>query len=89
MAALPKDHLGRLVNVGDRVRLLSLSGNWLEDLPADEKADVLLMIGEIFEVESIDEYGCPWVRKSWVDNEDGTCRGHSIALDSKEMELVE
>lgn len=36
------------------------------------------MIGEVFEVEEIDEYGQPWVRK----------RSHSVALAACEMEVV-
>lgn len=51
---LPKDRNGREVDVGSRVKLLGLSGRWLDELPADEKEDVLSMIGEVFEVEEID-----------------------------------
>lgn len=85
----PVDCLGRPVRVGARVRLLSLAGGWLNDLPAEEKGDVLSMIGEVFEVEEIDEYGCPWVRKSWPNEAEGTCHSHSVALDPHEMELVD
>jgi hypothetical protein len=70
------------------VRLLGLSGKWLDELPSEEKPRVLSMIGEVFEVEEIDEYGQPWVRKSWPNEEEGTCCSHSIALESQEMELV-
>jgi hypothetical protein len=58
--------------------VLNLSGKWLDDLPGDEKADVLSMIGEVFTVEEIDKHGQPWVRK----------RSHSVALESYEMEVV-
>lgn len=75
--------------MGAKVRLLCLSGQWLDELPSDEKQDVLSMIGEVFEVEEIDEYGHPWVRKSWPNEEEGTCNSHSIALESQEMELVD
>lgn len=85
----PKDRNGNPVQVGSRVRLLSLSGQWLEDLPADEKRDVLLMIGDIYEVEEIDEYGYAWIRKSWPNEEEGTCHSHSIALEPQEMELID
>jgi hypothetical protein len=74
--------------VGARVRLLSLSGKWLDELPAEEKLDVLSMIGDVFEIEEIDEYGQPWVRKAWPNEAEGTCHSHSIALASHEMELV-
>ena len=89
MASPPVDRNGKLVELGSRVRLVTLSGAWLDELPDDEKPEVLSMIGEIFDVEEIDEYGRPWVRKNWPDEEEGTCRGHSIALDAHEMELVD
>ncbi len=74
------------MRVGDRVRLLTLTGNWLDELPDDEIDDVRSMIGEVFEIEEIDEYGQPWIRKSWP--EAGRCHSHSIALESYEMERV-
>ena len=70
------------------MRLLSLSGNWLEELPDEEMPDVLSMIGEVFEVEEIDEYGQPWISKSWPNEKAGQCRSHSIALESYAIELV-
>lgn len=84
----PQDRNGRPVGVGARVRLVGLSGKWLEELPPEEKRDVLSMIGEVFVVEEIDEYGHPWVRKSWPDEDAGRCHSHSIALEPQEMELV-
>src|SRR5437870_2409641 len=52
----PKDRSGKILHVGSRVRLLRLSGKWFDDLSQDEKSDVLSMIGEVFEVEEIDEW---------------------------------
>ena len=89
MHAPPLDNSGNVVFIGAHVRLLGPSGRWLEELPAEEKQDVLSMIGDIFEVEEIDEYGHPWIRKSWPNEDEGTCHSHSIALESYEMELVE
>lgn len=89
MPSEPRDKFGRIVRVGARVRLIGLSGQWLDDLPSDEKPNVLSMVGDIFEVEEIDEYGSPWVRKSWPNEVEGTCRSHSIALAPDEMELVD
>jgi len=89
MSTPPRDKTGKPVQIGSRIRLLSLSGNWLEELPHDEKQDVLSMIGEVFEVEEIDEYGHPWVRKSWPNEAEGKCHSHSIALEPQEMELVD
>ena len=75
----PKDRNGNVVCVGDRVRLVCLlSGNWLQELPFEEKSDVMSMIGEVFVVEEIDKFGSPWIRKL----------SDSIALASDEMELV-
>lgn len=67
MTGLPsrlQDRNGRAVGVGARIRLVGLSGKWLDELPPEEKREVLSMIGEVFVVEEIDEYGHPWVRKS-------------------------
>jgi len=83
-----KDRNGNVVQVGTRVCLLCLSGNWLEELPLDEKAAVLSTIGEIFMIEEIDEHGHPWIRKSWPNERSGKYNEHSIALESREMEIV-
>ena len=85
----PTDRNGNIVGIGARVRLIGLSGTWLEELPRDEIGDVLSMIGEVFTVEEIDEYGYPWIRKSWPNEQEGTCHSHSIALEPEEMELVD
>lgn len=87
-ARRPIDHNGTLVCVGSWVRVLGLSGGWLESLPVEEKVNVLSMVGEVFVVEEIDEYGQPWVRKSWPNEEDGTCQSHSVALEPHEMEFI-
>ena len=76
------------MRVGARVRLLGLSGRWLEEIPPEEKQDVLSMIGQVFEIEEIDGYGSPWIRRSWPNEEEGKCHSHSIALESNEMEVV-
>ncbi len=88
MSATPRDKNGTVVQVGDQVRLLGLSGKWLDELPDDERTKVLSMIGETLEIEEIDEFGHPWVRKAWPDEGAGTCQSHSVALDSSEMELI-
>jgi hypothetical protein len=84
----PRDRNGNAVSVGDRVRLLALSGRWFDELPSDERDDVLSMVGAIFEIEEIDECGQPWIRKSWPNEEAGTCRSHSIAVEPQEIELM-
>ena len=81
------DKNGMPVRVGANVRLLELSGDWLEQLPDDEKSDVLSMIGEVHEVYEIDEYGLAWVSKSWPEESEGRYRAHSIGLSAHEMEI--
>jgi hypothetical protein len=84
----PIDCNGRLVSVGSLVRVLRLSGNWFDQLPPDERTRVESMIGEIFPVDEIDEYGQPWVRKSWPNEAEGTCMSHSVALEPSEMQYI-
>ena len=47
------------------------------------------MVGEVFEVYELDEWGQAWVSKDWFRDDAGHGRGHSMGLDSHEMELVE
>lgn len=84
----PIDKDGKIVTVGSLVRILHLSGDWFDKLPHDERANVESMIGEVFPVEEIDDYGQPWVCKRWPNEQDGTCHSHSIALEPSEMEKV-
>jgi hypothetical protein len=85
---LPKDRNRKPVVVGTRVRLLALSGAWLEDLPQQEKTDVTSMIGGVFTVEEIDAFGSAWIERSWDDGL-GVSHSHSIAPDPHEMEVVD
>jgi hypothetical protein len=84
----PVDRNGKLVAVGTLVRVVQLSGSWFEQLPPDERIRVESMIGQVFPVEEIDQYGQPWVRKSWPNEAEGTCQSHSVALEPSEMEFV-
>ena len=85
---IPTDRNGIELAIGSRIRLLSLSGQWFNELPSDEVAEIQSMIGGLFVVEEIDNYGQPWIRKSWFDSVEGACRGHSIALEPHEAECV-
>ena len=82
-----KDRNGTDVVLGARIRIVSLSGGWLDDLAPLESERVLSMVGEEFEIEEFDEYGYPWVTKEWRT---GAQRYHShlAALDAAEMEVV-
>lgn len=86
---LAKDRAGKTIRVGARVRVLSLSGRWLDSLADEERARVLSLVGEVLEVEEIDEYGHPWVSKQWPGPDDGHWESHSVALQPNEMEIVE
>lgn len=85
----PVDKHGRVVAIGSRVRLIQLPSSLLSELPKDEVEALRSMVGEIFEVTEIDEYGKPWIGKAWSSPEEGQYAGHSLALDSEEMELVD
>src|ERR1043166_8457238 len=84
---LPKDRNGKLVTPGARVRLVTLSGSWVEDLPQKERSDVTSMVEGVFTVE-IDDDGDVWIERSWDDG-GGVSHGHSIRLDPHEMEIVD
>jgi hypothetical protein len=83
-----KDRNGKPVVVGTRVRLFALPGTWVEDLPDQERIDVRSMIGGVFTVEGIDEFGRAEISRTWDDG-GGVSHGHSIALDPHEMEVVD
>ena len=82
------DCAGRRVEVGTYVRLLKIEGNLLSNVPEEEVDDLRSMIGEIFVVSEIDEYGSAWIEKSW-ELSPGQIHGHTIALAASEMEVVE
>ena len=85
---MASDCKGRPVKVGTKVRLLKVA-EWLRrDLPPDEWRDLNTMVGKVFEVTKIDEYGSAWVEK-WWHHADGGSHSHSLALASHEMETVE
>ena len=77
---------GKAVTAGSRVRILSLASRWLDDLPPSERTDVLSMVGGVFAVAEVDDYGQAWVEKVWLGN--GGWRSHSVGLCSDEMELA-
>lgn len=83
------DKFGRPVAVGSRVRLVQLSPSFLKSLPGDEREQIVSMIGKVFEVTEIDGYGCAWVGKGWSNPDAGEYVGHSLGLDTHEMELVD
>lgn len=85
----PKDKHGRTVDVGARVRVVELSPQFLASLPPEEIEDVRSMVGGVFEVYEIDEYGCAWVQKTWHYPQSGKSMSHSLSLKQHQMELVQ
>jgi hypothetical protein len=84
----PRDRFGKVVAVGDHVRVVKVTQNTLEGLPLDEQERVRSMVGEVFEIQEIDRWGYPWVEKWWDDGA-GYKNSHSLSLDSDEMERVD
>jgi hypothetical protein len=89
MARVSMDCNGHPVCVGSRVRDLQLTGEWYEELPPDERPLVDSMVGEVFSIGEIDEYGQPWICKHWPNEAEGKCQSHSVALEPREMLCVD
>jgi hypothetical protein len=87
MKKSPCDINGKIINIGCRVRVLSVSQDLMTSLPQDEIEDLKSFIGEIFEVYEIDERGGAWVEKVFEDNEK-EFKTHSLRLSEYEMELI-
>lgn len=85
---MASDCNGRPVGLGTRVRVLEVAEFLRRDLPPDEWRDLKTMVGEVYEVNEIDEYGVAWVEK-WWHHADGGRHSHSLALESHEMEVVD
>ena len=76
------DVRGRRVRLGARVRVLKIAPWLLARLDTPDKVRVRSMVGQVFKVEEIDEWGHPWVVKAFPGGNQ-----HSLALDTCEMEL--
>ena len=76
---------GAKVRLGDIVRVLAIASSI--ELEKDEVEKVNSMVGEEFEVDEIDEYGCAWVTKWWRTTENES-EAHGISLTSQQMKLV-
>ena len=84
---VPKDINGEDVFVGSKVKVLSIDKGLLSTIPKDEIADVMSMVGEIFEVYEVSgEYASV---EKWWSRGDGCSESHSIALAKHEMELMD
>jgi hypothetical protein len=81
------DKNGRPVAIGDIVRIVKLSQDFIENFPEQDRVLIETMIGQLFKIYGIDEFGQPWVSKEFHD-EDGKLQSHIIALDPDEMERI-
>jgi hypothetical protein len=86
-APQPLDRHGKPVGIGDIVRIVTLSQEFIDNFPEEDRPLIESMIGNFFKIYGIDEFGQPWVSKEWHD-ESGQLQSHIIALDAAEMERV-
>jgi hypothetical protein len=86
-SATPQDCDQQAVTLGDIVRVLTLSRDFIECFPEDEQILIESMIGKLFKVIAIDEEGQACVMREWHD-ERGQPQTHVIALDAHEMKKV-
>jgi hypothetical protein len=75
------------VELGDIVRVITLSKQFIKSFPADERILIESMVGNLFKIMAIDEEGQPCVMREWHD-EKGIMQTHVIALDPEEMEKI-
>ena len=77
----------QVVQLGDIVRVLTLSSEFIHDFPEDERILIESMIGNFFKIIAIDEEGQACIMREWHD-EQGQLQTHVIALDAEEMEKI-
>jgi hypothetical protein len=81
------DSKQQTVEIGDIVRVTTLSKQFIKSFPEDERILIESMIGNFFKIIAIDEEGQACIMREWHD-ERGQLQTHVIALDSEEMEKV-
>lgn len=81
------DKLGTAVKEGTRVRVIEIASSVLEPLAPAEIVRVQSMLGEVFSVYEVDQWGRAWVEKWWSEGEEHST-SHSLALEAQEMEVV-
>jgi hypothetical protein len=81
------DCKNQVVEIGDIVRVTTLSKQFIKSFPEDERILIESMIGNFFKVIALEEEGQACVMREWHD-ERGNLQTHVIALDADEMEKV-
>ena len=82
------DAHGKPVNIGSKVKVLSIDSSLLNSLPSDEVNSIKSMIGEVLLVTEIDSCGFAHVEKSWELGSNDYL-SHSITLSCNEIQLIE
>lgn len=77
----------QVVDIGDIVRITTLSKQFIKSFPEDERILIESMVGNFFKIIAIDEEGQACVMREWHD-ERGQLQTHVIALDAEEMEKI-
>ena len=81
-----RDRDGKLVRVGSRVRLLRIVPWLLEISPEEEKSDRLSMVGEIFEVQAIED-GRAHLEK-WLNSSPTSFTAYAYDAEAHEIEFA-
>lgn len=84
MSATTTDCQGRLVGMGDKVRILEVTPD--PDLDEDDLLMFMDMVGAVCDIERIDRDGAAWVAV-WWNGDDGTLLTQ-IGLWPRQMEKV-
>lgn len=81
-----KDTHGEKVEIGSYIKIISLDPKDFSYLEKERLSQIMNMIGEVFKVYEIDEYGQAWVEKVWESTEEDYF-SDSIGLRRNEFEL--
>jgi hypothetical protein len=84
-------NMGRQLQVGDTVRLLSIPDWLVHDLPASERKEISACVGKTAQISEIDSYGYCWVGFGETQDaeDEGRYSGHSFCLPADCLALVE
>lgn len=78
------------LHVGDRVKLIGVPDWLIQDLPEDEKQEIIAFIGRVGLIEEIDRAGYYWLGFGSVIEEADTAyySGHSFCVPSEYLEVA-
>ena len=76
-----KDIDGNVVNLGDSVEVISINEASLENLEPEYAEEIRAAVGQVLEVDEIDEHERVWVDLISPSDDDSIC-GHTLFLRS-------